>query len=275
MSRRARKSRLCAPPGGAAAPAFTAKAIAFRRRIGGTRETPALATGDVTANGEYGGVTGSRQRYGMLLLALFATFFFGGIAQPSNLQRVLGTILVGATLTLALYAAEIPLRRMRVASAVILAIVLGIAIASVAAKGSTVIGIAAIANALLIALAPPAVVIGVLHSLRTTGSVTVTVVAGALCLYLLVGLFFAFAYTAIQNLGGAPYFANGATATYDRSVYFSFVTLTTLGYGDYTPRTNFGHTLAISEALLGQIYLVTVVATIVARLAAGRAGGGE
>lgn len=229
----------------------------------------------MTANGEYGGVTGSRQRYGMLLLALFATFFFGGIAQPSNLQRVLGTILVGATLTLALYAAEIPLRRMRVASAVILAIVLGIAIASVAAKGSTVIGIAAIANALLIALAPPAVVIGVLHSLRTTGSVTVTVVAGALCLYLLVGLFFAFAYTAIQNLGGAPYFANGATATYDRSVYFSFVTLTTLGYGDYTPRTNFGHTLAISEALLGQIYLVTVVATIVARLAAGRAGGGE
>ena len=227
------------------------------------------------ANGEYGGVTGSRQRYGMLLLALFATFFFGGIAQPGYLQRVIGTILIGATLMLALYAAEIPPRRMRIAGAVILAAVGGVVIASIAERGHTGIGIAALANALLISLAPPAVVIGVVRNLRATGSVTVTVVAGALCLYLLLGLFFAFAYTAIQNLGGAPFFANGAAATSDRSVYFSFVTLATLGYGDYTARTNFGHTLSITEALLGQIYLVTVVATIVAHLAPRKVAGRE
>jgi hypothetical protein len=211
----------------------------------------------------------------MLLLALFATFFYAGIAQPSNLQRVIGTILAAATLMLALYAAEIPPRRMRIAYAVILAFLVGVVIASVAGEGRTVIGIAALANALLIALAPPAVVIGVLRNLRATRSVTVTVVAGALCLYLLLGLFFAFVYTAIQNLGGAPFFANGAAATSDRSVYFSFVTLATVGYGDYTARTNFGHTLSVTEALLGQIYLVTVVATMVARVGQRRVTSGE
>jgi Ion channel len=53
------------------------------------------------------------------------------------------------------------------------------------------------------------------------------------------------------------------------------VTLATVGYGDYTARTNFGHTLSVTEALLGQIYLVTVVATIVARVAPRRVAAGE
>jgi hypothetical protein len=167
---------------------------------------------------------------------------------------------------LALYAAELRKRRMRVAAAVILTIVVGVLLASVAGKGTTVAGIAAVANGLLVAVAPPAVVIGLLRDLRATGTVTVPVVAGVLCLYLLVGLFFAFAYTAVQNLGGAPFFANGDAATSTRSLYFSFVTMTTVGYGDFTARTILGHTMAVTEALLGQIYLVTVVAAIVSRL---------
>ena len=215
-------------------------------------------------------MAGSRQRYGALLLALFATFFFTGIAEPGDAQRVIGTILVGATLMLALYAAEMPARRMRIACVAIIAAVTATVVLSIVGNGSAVVAIAAFSNAALVALAPPAVVIGVIHNLRVKGSVTVTVVAGALCLYLLLGLFFAFMYSGIENVSGSPFFANGAAATSDRSVYFSFVTLSTLGYGDYTARTNLGHTLSITEALLGQIYLVTVVATIVSRLAPTR-----
>ena len=214
-----------------------------------------------------GVVTGSRQRYGMLLLALGATFFFEGVVEPGDLQRAVGTVLVGATLMLALYAAELPKRRMRVAAAVVLTVVVVVVvIASVAGKSATVAGLAAIANGLLVALAPPAVVIGILRNFRARGTVTVTVVAGVLCLYLLAGLFFAFVYAAVQNLGGAPFFANGDAATSVRSIYFSFTTMTTVGYGDLTARTNLGHTIAATEALLGQIYLVTVVAAIVSRL---------
>jgi hypothetical protein len=134
-------------------------------------------------------------------------------------------------------------------------------------KGNTVQKISSIANGLLVALAPPAVVIGVWRNLRDIGAVTLTAVFGVLCLYLLVGLFFAFAYVAIQDLGGAPFFSNGDAATSAHSVYFSFVTITTVGYRDFTARSNLGHTLSVTEALLGQIYLVTVVAVIVGRLA--------
>jgi voltage-gated potassium channel Kch len=49
-------------------------------------------------------------------------------------------------------------------------------------------------------------------------------------------------------------------------VYFSFATLTTVGYGDLTARTDLGRTLAVMEALLGQLHLVTVVSVGVANL---------
>ena len=241
-----------------------AVAVAAVRLRGSSKLLDAQETGPTTPNQH--GVKGSRQRYGMLLLALLATFVFEGVAEPGDVQRAVATVLVGATLMLALYAAELPSRRLRFAAALILIIVAGVVIMSVAGHGKTVAGIAAIANGLLVVVAPPAVVIGILRNLRTSGTVTVTVVAGVLCLYLLVGLFFAFAYVAVQNLGGAPFFANGADATSARSLYFSFVTMTTVGYGDYTARTNLGHTLSVTEALLGQIYLVTVVAAIVGRM---------
>jgi hypothetical protein len=53
-------------------------------------------------------------------------------------------------------------------------------------------------------------------------------------------------------------------------LYFSFVTITTVGYGDLTAGTNLGRSIAIAEALTGQIYLVTVVATIVGGLGSRR-----
>ena len=208
----------------------------------------------------------ARQRYGVLLLALCATFFFYGVAEPGDRQRVIGTLLVGITLLLALHAADVKGSLLRLAVGAVTVIAAAVIIASATGQGRAVEALAAIANGLLIALAPPAVVVGVYRNLVATRTVTVTVVAGVLCLYMLLGLFFSFVYLAVQNLGGAPFFANGDAAVPSRSVYFSFVTLATLGYGDYTARTNLGHTLSITEALLGQIYLVTVVAAIVGRL---------
>lgn len=211
-------------------------------------------------------MTDLRHRYGVLLLALCMTFTFDGIAGPGDVQRATGTVLIGVTLMLALYAAEVSARALRLAAVVTIATVAGVLIATVAGNGSVVAGIAALANGLLIALAPPAIAIGLLRDLRATGTVTLAIVAGVLCLYLLAGLFFAYVYTAAQNLGGAPFFSDGQSATPAHAVYFSFVTMTTTGYGDFTARTNVGHTLAATEALLGQIYLVTVVAAIVSRV---------
>jgi voltage-gated potassium channel Kch len=58
-------------------------------------------------------------------------------------------------------------------------------------------------------------------------------------------------------------------------VYFSYVTLATVGYGDYTPAGDLGRTLVVGEALLGQLYLVTVVALLVSRLARRPSADGD
>ena len=95
-------------------------------------------------------------------------------------------------------------------------------------------------------------------------------VAGAICVYMLFGILFMFLYGALATLGHPPFFAQGTDGTRSIRFYFSFVTLATLGYGDYTPAGNLAHALAVLEALIGQLYLVTVVAVVVTRL--GRPG---
>ena len=91
-------------------------------------------------------------------------------------------------------------------------------------------------------------------------------VAGAICVYILIGMLFMWIFSVLAALGKTPFFAQGTDGTRSIRLYFSFTTLATLGYGDYTPARNLGRTLAVLEALIGQLYLVTVVAVIVTRL---------
>ena len=104
------------------------------------------------------------------------------------------------------------------------------------------------------------------------GEVNAQSVTGAVCVYLLLGLAFTFVYGALAALDSGPFFAQGTDGTLATRLYFSYVTLTTVGYGDYTARTNAGHMLGIIEALMGQLYLVTVVALLVSRIGFRRGG---
>jgi hypothetical protein len=153
-----------------------------------------------------------------------------------------------------------------------LAIVVCLVVVSVveSAAGNVESGATRVANALLVMGAPPVIIIGVVRSLRARQAVTLEAVFGVLCVYILVGMFFAFTFGSIDRLGGHPFFAGGAAATTANCLYFSFTTLTTVGYGDFVARTNLGHTLSVSEALVGQIYLVTIVSLIVANLGRSR-----
>ena len=96
--------------------------------------------------------------------------------------------------------------------------------------------------------------------------------AGAICVYVLFGLVFMFVFGVLATIGKAPFFAQATDGTRQLRLYFSYVTLATLGYGDYTAAGNLGRALAVLEALMGQLYLVTVVAVVVTRL--GRPGRG-
>ena len=85
----------------------------------------------------------------------------------------------------------------------------------------------------------------------------------ALVLVVLVGLLFAFVYLAVADLRDAPFFAQEGAHQQSEYVYFSFVTLTTLGFGDLSPALGLPQALVALEALLGQIFLVTLVARLV------------
>ncbi len=208
-----------------------------------------------------------RQRYGLLLAAIGAAFAIQGIASPGAWGQVVETVLLASTLLLALSVADVRPRVWRAGIALALAV---IAASVIEAVLGDIDGVAVrIADLLLVCLAPPAIVVGVVRTLRTRSKVTVEAVFGVLCLYILFGMFFAFVYGTIYRISGA-FFASGVPATVARCLYFSFTTLTTVGYGDLTAASNLGHTLAVSEALLGQIYLVTIVSLIVANLGRSR-----
>lgn len=204
-----------------------------------------------------------RHRYGLLLITLFLTLIMQGIAPHGRFQLVIVTALAGAGAALAVRAAGFPRRFVRLA-AVLAVIVLALSVvrATVGVIGE---GSAALMNAALVSLGPPAVALGIMRDLRESGQVRLTAVMGVLSLYLLIGMFFAFVYAGIDDLAG-PFFVGVANATTSDCLYFSFTTLTTVGYGDFVARTDLGHTLAIIEALIGQIYLVTVVSLIVSNL---------
>jgi hypothetical protein len=96
---------------------------------------------------------------------------------------------------------------------------------------------------------------------RTATSATL---AGAVAIYLLAGLAFADLYTCLAELSGAPFFTQTTSPNSVAYLYYSFTILTTVGFGDLTAGTDLGRMLAVVEALVGQLYLVTVVAIIVA-----------
>ncbi|HEY5045237.1 MAG TPA: ion channel [Solirubrobacteraceae bacterium] len=209
-----------------------------------------------------------RQRYGLLLGAIILAFAIQGIAEPGKAEQIIIAVLLGVTLLLALWAAETKPRVMRPAALLVAVVIIASIVET--ANGGIGGGATRIANALLVGLAPPAIIIGVIRSLRARGAVTLEAVFGVLCVYILLGMFFAFIYGTIDRFGGDPFFAGGQSATVANCLYFSFSSLTTAGYGDFTARTNLGHTLSVSEALLGQIYLVTIVSLIVANLGRSR-----
>jgi len=90
------------------------------------------------------------------------------------------------------------------------------------------------------------------------------------CIYVLLGLNFAFVFEAVGELGSQPFFASQETGTRSDYVYFSFITMETVGYGDLTAQGGLGRALAVTEGLFGPVYLVTAIAALVTNLGRAR-----
>ena len=122
-----------------------------------------------------------------------------------------------------------------------------LAIALVASSDSPVArGIASVWTAILLLATVVIIVDGVLK----LDTVTLQSIYAALSAYMLIGLMFAAVFGAIDGLGGTDFFANGEAANLRTYQYFSFTTLTTLGYsGDFTAGGSFGRAVAVLEAI--------------------------
>jgi hypothetical protein len=202
-------------------------------------------------------------RFGYVLFLLLCTYVVMAAGPPDAWARILTVLLQWLTLMGALLAARVGRHLFRIAGIVGLLAFLG-AVASVLVSSSDdPTGVFFVLNVLLVGAAPVAIA----HALYRRGTVDVHTVAGAICIYVLLGMMFAFAYAAIDAIGHGNFFVQTSHATVPNFLYFSFITQTTVGYGDYTAAGNLGRALASLEALIGQLYLVTVVAVLVSRMA--------
>jgi Ion channel len=197
-------------------------------------------------------------RYGLVLLVLVATYLLSAFS-AGNVAGGVQVVLIAVVLGLALRTSPLPGRWPAAIGAATVA-------GSAAAVGALLTGTQAGAGAADLWRAVMLLLTAVLVVRRVLARPTVTVqsIYGALSAYLVTGLMFAACYAAIQHLSSAPFFANGQPATTQTFQYFSFTTLTTLGYGDFTAAGSGGRAVAVLEALTGQVYLATLVARLVA-----------
>ncbi len=177
----------------------------------------------------------------------------------SEFNWIMVTVITGLTLILAIEASGVAKRPRRIAMLVVLGVIL-------TAVGLSVFGSNAVSDAagrpsflwVFLALLSP---ILVTRRLFLQDRVTSETIWGALAAFLLIALAFHYAFLALDGANGLLFFGQPEPTT--SFMYFSLVTITTLGYGDLNPSFEWAQYLATMEAVVGTIFLVTVVARLV------------
>jgi hypothetical protein len=203
-----------------------------------------------------------RDGYGLTLILTVVTIGSLAALGVGSIGGLVTVALTGATLMLALDASEAHRHVVRVAAIAVVAALLMSALA-LASGEAQVAEIAAGTLGLIIAAVVPLVILR--HIVRSA-EVTIRLVLGAIVVYLLIGLCYSSAYPILAGLTGEPFFVQVTDPTSATFIYFSYTTLTTVGFGDLSAGMSTGQLLSVSEALVGQLYLVSIVAVLVSNL---------
>jgi hypothetical protein len=195
--------------------------------------------------------------YGLLLVIIVLTFVLLSQVEPARWTRLVVAPAVGAMLLLALYASRARPQLMRVA-------VIGLCAAYVIVLGEALFDSEAFAGSIyliygLLVLITPIVII---NRILRHPEVQLSTILGAVCAYMLIGIAFGFTYALIGRIE-PPFFANHGPVDQFDYFYFSYACLTTVGFGDFVSRGDLGRSLSVLEAVLGQIFLVTLIARLV------------
>jgi hypothetical protein len=205
--------------------------------------------------------------YGVLLLLIGASLIAAAVSGRSVFTRSIVLVLQGTVLLYAIWTTRSGRRLFRWAIIVVPATVV-LAVALTPTESEAVAGAVALSSAALALLAIGSIV----RRLVTHPRIDAATILGVVCTYLLIGTFFAFVYAAVGAFSDQAFFVTQTDPISVDFLYFSFVTMTTVGYGDFIAATNLGRMLAVTQALLGQLYLVTVVALVIGNIGRERRG---
>ena len=203
--------------------------------------------------------------YGLVLLLLLGTYVLGSLTPVDGWGAVFTTVVASAAGVVALASANARLSRVRVAAGFAGVSVI-CSIVSATSGGRTLLGVSGLITAFLLLIAAGAV----LRTVLNASEVGFRTILGAISVYIIVGLLFSFLYVAIDRIQGSPFFGEGTTIHDGDTLLFSFYTLTTTGYGNLVPAGQPGKLFAGLEMLMGNIFLVTLVAGLVSLWRPGR-----
>ena len=199
----------------------------------------------------------TRRTYFLLFGLLIADIVVIGLAGTSPAATFSYAPLTAAVVLVALRASRVARRWMVVA--LVAAAIVVVASAIVGLTGSTHLnGYVYLLLFALLLVSP----IAIGRRILTSRQVTLELLVGAICVYLMIGLLFTFVFLGVNGVH-PDFFAQGQQKDPSIYLYFSFITMTTVGYGDFTPGADVPRVLAVLEAMLGQVFLVTAVARLV------------
>jgi voltage-gated potassium channel len=201
-----------------------------------------------------------RHRHIFLLAMLLALLAVVPFLEGFTGLRILFNVFLSAVLVSAVYALSQKFGHLMVAA--LLAIPMLVSIWSDYFVGNVAIFLTGrICGILFIAFT----IYHILRHIFRERQVTRDTIAGAAAVYLLVAIMWSFLYDMLERLQPGSFALSAPETLGERNIffYFSFVTITTLGYGDIAPHTALARSMAILEAVVGQLYLVVLVSWLV------------
>jgi hypothetical protein len=212
--------------------------------------------------------------FGLVLLLVLATYALGSLTPFKGWTGVLTTLIAAMAGVVGLAGAGTRPAVVRAAAILALAAVI-LAILSEVLDDLHLLGASSFIVFSLLLLAAGAI----LHAVLAESEVGFSTILGAISVYTTLGLLFTFLYAALDRVQSAPFFGSGVTLENGDFLFFSFTTLTTTGYGNLVPAAQPGKMFAGLEMLMGQIFLVTLVAGLVSlwrpRALVGRREGSD
>lgn len=199
--------------------------------------------------------------YGLLLVVILAQFILIPFLDDSKWGATIQGLLMAFVLLLALRISHVSARTHRLALGAVTVALLGLV-------GNALVGVtdseafSSLLLGVLVVVTPVVILRRIFQHLVISGQT----VLGAICAYLLFGMAFAFVYHAMWVVDPSVFGGDLGKSPQFGLLYFSYVTLATLGYGDIVPVGQLARSFAMIEALVGQIFLVTLVAALVGNL---------